>query len=165
MVQRRELALPGLRNLTDGLKYPKSDEDLYRDRRWALMGTIETQIDLERDLTIHTASGEISADEILRRIRSYYEGEVTRLLMWDLSDADLRSLSASDVQNMVDLTNSLTAPRAGREDRAGCLNDARLRYGPNVRAVQRCLRRRNRSQDVSRQGSGPGMAGGSAARL
>jgi len=43
------------------------------------MGTIETQIDLERDLTIHTASGEISADEILRRIRSYYEGEVTRL--------------------------------------------------------------------------------------
>jgi len=33
--------------------------------------------------------------------------------MWDLSDADLRSLSASDVQNMVDLTNSLTAPRAG----------------------------------------------------
>jgi hypothetical protein len=77
------------------------------------MGTIETQIDLERDLTIHTASGEISADEILRRIRSYYEGEVTRLLMWDLSDADLRSLSASDVQNMVDLTNSLTAPRAG----------------------------------------------------
>ena len=77
------------------------------------MGTIETQIDLERDLTIHTASGEISADEILRRIRSYYEGQVTRLLMWDLSDADLRSLSASDVQNMVDLTNSLTAPRAG----------------------------------------------------
>src|SRR5450759_581240 len=77
------------------------------------MGTIDTQIDLEIDLTIHTASGEISADEILRRIRSYYEGQVTRLLMWDLSDADLRSLSASDVQNMVDLTNSLTAPRAG----------------------------------------------------
>ena len=77
------------------------------------MGTIETHIDPERDLTIHTASGEISANEILRRIRSYYEGEVTRLLMWDLSNADLRSPSASDVQNMVDLTNSLTTPRAG----------------------------------------------------
>ncbi len=77
------------------------------------MGEIDTQIDPEGDLTIHTASGEISADEILDRIRSYYAGEVTSLVMWDLSDADLRSLTASDVQQFVDLTNSLTAPRAG----------------------------------------------------
>jgi hypothetical protein len=77
------------------------------------MGKIETHIDLEKDLTIHTASGELSADEILRKIRSYYEGEVTRLLMWDLADADVRNLSASDVQEFVNLTNALTAPRAG----------------------------------------------------
>ena len=77
------------------------------------MGTIETHIDPEKDLTIHTASGEISADEILGRIRSYYAGEVTSLLMWDLTAADLRSLTASDVQQFVDLTNSVTAPRAG----------------------------------------------------
>jgi hypothetical protein len=78
------------------------------------MGKIETQIDPERDLTIHTASGEISADEILRKIRSYYKGnEVTRLLLWDLTSADIRKLSASDVRDFVDLTNSLTGPRAG----------------------------------------------------
>jgi hypothetical protein len=78
------------------------------------MGTIETHIDLEKDLTIHAASGEISADEILRKIRSYYEeGEVTRLLMWDLADADIGKLSASDVRDFVNLTNSLTGPRAG----------------------------------------------------
>jgi hypothetical protein len=78
------------------------------------VGTIETHIDLEKDLTIHTASGEISADEILRNIRSYYEeAEVTRLLMWDLTDADVGNLSASDVRSFVDLTNSLTKERAG----------------------------------------------------
>lgn len=77
------------------------------------MGKIDTQIDPEKDLTIHAASGAISADEILGRIRSYYGGEVTSLIMWDLTDADLRSLTASDVQQFVDLTNSLTAPRAG----------------------------------------------------
>lgn len=77
------------------------------------MGTIETHIDLEKDLTIHTASGEISADEILSRIRSYYAGKTTRLLMWDLTGADVGNLSASDVRNFVDLTNSLTKERAG----------------------------------------------------
>lgn len=78
------------------------------------MGTIETHIDPEIDLTIHTASGVISPDEILRKIRSYYEeGEVTRLLMWDLTDADVRNISASDVQAFVDLTNALTEPRTG----------------------------------------------------
>ncbi|MHB8059883.1 MAG: hypothetical protein ACYDHO_03505 [Gaiellaceae bacterium] len=78
------------------------------------MGTIETHIDLEMDLTSHTASGEISADEILSKIRSYYErGEVTRLLVWDLSGADIRKLSAPDVRDFVNLTNSLTGPRAG----------------------------------------------------
>jgi len=33
--------------------------------------------------------------------------------MWDLTGADLRSITASDVQDFVDLTNSLTASRAG----------------------------------------------------
>jgi hypothetical protein len=77
------------------------------------VGTIETHIDLEKDLTIHTVSGEISADDILRKIRSYYEGEVTRLLLWDFSGADLRSVTASDVRGFADLTNSLSAARAG----------------------------------------------------
>jgi hypothetical protein len=77
------------------------------------MGAIETHIDLEKDLTIHIASGEITADEILRKIHSYYEGEVTRLLIWDLTDADVRRISASDVQDFVNLTNSLVGPRAG----------------------------------------------------
>jgi hypothetical protein len=77
------------------------------------MGTIETHIDPEKDLTIHTASGELSADEILRKIHSYYEGVVTQLLMWDLTGADVRRLSASDVQDFVNLTNSLVRPRAG----------------------------------------------------
>jgi len=33
--------------------------------------------------------------------------------MWDLTDAEPGSVTASDVQEFVDLTNSLTASRAG----------------------------------------------------
>src|SRR5665647_1421097 len=42
------------------------------------MGTIETSIDFDRGLAMQTVSGEISAGDIRARIRSYYEGEVTR---------------------------------------------------------------------------------------
>ena len=77
------------------------------------MGTIETSIDFDRDLTIQTVSGEISADDIRRRIRSYYEGEITGLLLWDFTDADIGNISASDVRNLVELTNSYAARRGG----------------------------------------------------
>ncbi len=77
------------------------------------MATIDTSIDLDRDLTIHTVSGEVSADEIRGRIRSYYEGEVTRLLLWDFTNAEIGDISASDVRYLVELTNSYAARRRG----------------------------------------------------
>jgi len=77
------------------------------------MGTIETNIDLAKDLTIQTVSGTISADEIRRRILSYYEGEVTGLLVWDFTNADIGSISASDVRDLVELTNPYATQRQG----------------------------------------------------
>ena len=77
------------------------------------MGTIETRIDLDRNLTTHTVSGEISAEDIRRRICSYYEGEVTGLLLWDFSDADIERASASDVRSLVELTNERVERRLG----------------------------------------------------
>jgi len=77
------------------------------------MGTIKTSIDLDRDLTVHTVSGEVSADEIQSRIRSYYEGEVTRLLLWDFSNTEIGDFTASDVRELVELTNSYAEARRG----------------------------------------------------
>jgi len=77
------------------------------------MGTIETSIDLDRDLTVHTVCGEVSADDVRSRIRSYYEGEVTRLLLWDFTGAEIGDITASDVRDLVELTNSYAARRSG----------------------------------------------------
>ena len=77
------------------------------------MGTIETSIDLDKGLSIQTASGEVSADEIRRAISSYYEGEVTALILWDFSNSDIGSISASDVRDLVELTNAHARRRHG----------------------------------------------------
>jgi hypothetical protein len=77
------------------------------------MGTIETSIDLDKGLTVHTVFGETSADEIRRRITSYYEGDVTHLLLWDFTNADVASGSAANVRDLVELTNELTKRRHG----------------------------------------------------
>jgi hypothetical protein len=75
--------------------------------------TIKTSIDLDRDLTVHTVRREVSVDDIRRHIRSYYEGLVTRLLLWDFSNVEIASITASDVRDLVELTNSYAAKRSG----------------------------------------------------
>ena len=77
------------------------------------MGTIDTNIDLERDIVTHTVSGEITAGDIRDRISSYYEGEVTGLVLWNFSNADIGSISASDVRDLVELTNEHAKRRLG----------------------------------------------------
>ena len=76
------------------------------------MGTTETRIDLENGITIRTSSGEISAAEIRSAICSYYEGEVTRLLLWDFTKADIK-ISAREVQDLAALTDALEIRRLG----------------------------------------------------
>jgi hypothetical protein len=91
------------------------------------MGTIETTIDPDRDLTIHTVTGEISAGEIRCRIRSYYDGEVTSLLLWDFSAAEIGNITASDVRDLVELTNVLTSRR--RDGKTALVFSSASAYG------------------------------------
>jgi hypothetical protein len=70
------------------------------------MGHIETSIDIARQLTIHTASGVVVVDEIVRTIKTFNERQPTKFILWDLTEASLEKLSASHIEALALLTKN-----------------------------------------------------------
>ena len=54
------------------------------------MAPIDTQTDRSKNLTIHVCTGEISVDEILTALRKFWFGEVTKAVLWDMVEAELK---------------------------------------------------------------------------
>ena len=77
------------------------------------MGTIDTVINKEADLTIKTAVGKISAQDILAELRNYYKGVTTRFILWDFTNADLAHVTSDEVQDIVDLARTNANSRIG----------------------------------------------------
>lgn len=77
------------------------------------MGTIETNINKQNDLTTHTVSGEIKAEEIIDKINSYYLGEVTKLILWDFSCAIIDNIKPKEIAQIAKLTNEFSKNRIG----------------------------------------------------
>ena len=77
------------------------------------MGTIETQTDLQNEVTVNRAMGIISSDDLLDWIECYYSGDVTKFILWDFTKADLSDLSSDDIKRLVYETKKITAKRAG----------------------------------------------------
>jgi hypothetical protein len=68
------------------------------------VATIETSIDNNRQLTIHTITGKVSADEISQRIKSYCESGPTEFVLWDFSNAELSGITPTHIDAFVALT-------------------------------------------------------------
>ena len=51
------------------------------------MATIETTIERDRDLTVHTVTGELTPEEILAKLDDYFKGEPTSRILWDATKA------------------------------------------------------------------------------
>lgn len=77
------------------------------------MATFTTTIDSERELTAHTVTGTATAQELAGAINSYYAGPVTKLILWDFTDAQLNLITASQIKDLVDLTKRYAALRVG----------------------------------------------------
>jgi len=77
------------------------------------MGTIETSIDYEIALTIHTVKGQVTAEEIVRKIEEYYSGETTMLAIWDFSEASVVKLSAEEVRSILPVARKFAETRKG----------------------------------------------------
>ncbi|MCJ7773604.1 MAG: hypothetical protein MUP22_10795 [Desulfobacterales bacterium] len=77
------------------------------------MSKIETFIDKQKDLTIITLTGEITTDEIIQKIEKYYSKDVTKLILWDFSEASLIKITSEEVQKIALLTKKYSEIRKG----------------------------------------------------
>ena len=75
---------------------------------------IETSIYYSKDLTIHTVTGKLTAEELIQTIREYYSsGKTTMRILWNCLEADAPFLSSEDVKNVAIVVRKLSGIRKG----------------------------------------------------
>ena len=65
------------------------------------MSKIETSIDYRLDLTVHTVFGDLTSQEILDKLETYYQGRPTTLILWDFTNATWSGISSNELHNTV----------------------------------------------------------------
>jgi hypothetical protein len=75
------------------------------------MAPIETRVDRQKDFTLKIVTGETSATEIIEEIESYYSGEPTTLILWDLSGGSFGKMISQDIERIVDKIQSYSYSR------------------------------------------------------
>jgi len=71
--------------------------------------SITSKIDTEKDLTIFTAKGNSSFEEFMAVAKSFYAGEPTRNVLWNIDQTSVWDLSGEDILNL-----SQYAPRINK---------------------------------------------------
>jgi hypothetical protein len=74
---------------------------------------IEITHDFERDLTIHVVTGRATEEDMFGALEAFYASKFTRLLLWDMSETDLRQVQIEVLQRFVRRAAELGARRAG----------------------------------------------------
>jgi len=69
--------------------------------------------DMKRNLTIYTCKGQISVDEIKKKVKSFYEGTPSRNVIWDFTEADLSSITADEIRALASGVKKLAHSREG----------------------------------------------------
>ena len=77
------------------------------------MGRIDTKVDIQKDITIQAVYGEVTADEIRKSVLDYYQGEVTRMILWDFRNASLARITGEELRGLVKLTQQYSQRRSG----------------------------------------------------
>jgi ABC-type transporter Mla MlaB component len=68
------------------------------------MKTISKRVEPENDLTLFFVVGKLTTDELVKAIRDFYDGSITKNVIWDLSRSDLSQISAKDVHQVAALS-------------------------------------------------------------
>jgi hypothetical protein len=74
---------------------------------------IITEIDLERNLTIHTAKGFVTDDDMFKEQETFYSDNPTKLELWDMSESELSVISIQGLRNFIDREAQLGKVRRG----------------------------------------------------
>ena len=73
--------------------------------------SITMQADLGSNITTLTATGQVTANDLLAGLQEFYSRTPTELALCDLSNADLDSFSRADVERLVGATKRLASVR------------------------------------------------------
>ncbi len=74
---------------------------------------IETTVDNQNDLTIHKCSGNLTEQEILDTIHSFYESSLTKYTLWDYSNASMNNIPTKYVRKIFMLVKNRGFARQG----------------------------------------------------
>ena len=77
------------------------------------MADVKIHVESESDLTVFTIVGEVTADDVRDTIHKFYGGRVTLNVLWDLSQGDVRKLSADDVYSIANTRRIYAEMRKG----------------------------------------------------
>jgi len=88
---------------------------------------IVTTQDFDHDLTVHVVTGAITDDEMFETLESFYAGRLTRLLLWDMSQADLQTTTADTLRRFVQRAAELGVRRTG--GKTAVITSTALQYG------------------------------------
>ncbi len=91
------------------------------------MGQIVTQIDPPIDLTTFKVVGKMKPDDFKDCLRRYYAGKVTRLILWDLTEADLSAFRNSHIKEVARHIARISEARRG--GRTAFVYDRSFEYG------------------------------------
>jgi hypothetical protein len=72
---------------------------------------IETDVDLNNQITTHTVKGETSFDEMMATIRAFYSGNPTANVIWDLREGTFAALASKQIESIATLTSGLSKHR------------------------------------------------------
>lgn len=77
------------------------------------MANITVTIESEKDLTIFTVEGNLTATEIIAFTKEYYSKHPTKLVLWDGSKGTVSSITALDFQKIAQKTKNQIEKRKG----------------------------------------------------
>ena len=96
---------------------------------------IKTEMDVSRNLTVHTVSGDVTFQEIVETLKGFWEGpSLTMKVIWDGRGATLRNISASQLLTLPYYTGSYLLERR-RGGKTAIVAPEKLEYGQS-RSIQ-----------------------------
>ena len=88
---------------------------------------VKTSADHDKQLTIHTVTGEPSFEEGMAAFKQFWEGKPTQNVLWDFRKASLTRLSSKETEAMIDYIRQHAKKRAG--GKTAILVSKDLEYG------------------------------------
>ena len=79
------------------------------------MGKIHRQVDHDLDLTVNTAEGVLTIDEIIDAVKSYLSDNPTSKVLWDFSRADGAGISLEDLMLLYDIVRRTATENVKRK--------------------------------------------------